>query len=86
MAVHFPARVKVEENTLLYLFWGIHKRDYTSCTARLVVNSKTQSQSGRTCMEIVFNEGKLWLNNAIFTVFVVRLISHQENHKSTTFK
>jgi len=47
MAVHFPASVKVEENTLLYLFWGLHTADYISCTACLV-KSKTHSQSGGT--------------------------------------
>jgi len=47
MAVHFPASVKVEENALLCLFWGLHTADYISCTACLL-KSKTQSQSGGT--------------------------------------
>jgi len=47
MAVHFPASVKVEENALLYLFWGLHTADYINCTACLV-KIKTYSQSGGT--------------------------------------
>jgi len=45
--MHFPASVKVKENALLYLFWGLHPADYISCTACLV-KSKTHSQSGGT--------------------------------------
>jgi len=47
MAVHFPASVKVKENTLLYLFWELHTADYISCTACLV-KSMTKSQSDGT--------------------------------------